>query len=118
MSVISPVFSFSLTFIKLARTLGLSFSSADDLNAIINKKLPDGLLKFVREEVTLSGQTYEFYHRDIIQCIRVLYGDPELTEFLIHAPEKHFTGPDKKVRMYSEMHTGNWWWTRQVCLSV
>ena len=66
MSVISPVFSFSLMFIKLARTLGLSFSSADDLNTIINKKLPDGLPKFVQEEVTLSGQTYEFYHRDII----------------------------------------------------
>ena len=59
---------------------------------------------------------YEFYHRDILQCIRALYGDPELAEFLIHTPEKHFTGPDKETRMYSEMHTGKWWWTRQVWL--
>ena len=111
---LGPVFSSSLTFIKLPEALGLSFSSANDLNAIIDKKLPDGLPKFHREEVTLAGKTYEFYHRDIIQCIRVLYGDPELAEFLIHAPEKHFTGLDKKTRIYSEMHTGNWWWTRQV----
>lgn len=111
-------FSSSLMVFKLSEALGLSFSSADELNAIIDKKLPDGLPKFVREEVKLDGQTYEFYYRDIMQCIRVLYGDPELAEFLVHAPEKHFTGPDKKTRIYSEMHTGKWWWARQVCLFV
>jgi len=107
-----------MTSPKLASTLGLSYSSSDELNTIIDKKLPNGLPKFVREEFTLAGQTYEFYHRDIIQCIRALYGDPELAEFLVHAPERHFTGPDKKTRIYSEMHTGKWWWTRQVCLRV
>ena len=94
--------------------LGLSFSSADELNQIIDEKLPNGLPKFIREELTLAGQTYEFYHRDILQCIRVLYGDPELSKFLMNVPEKHFTGPDKKTRIYSEMNTGKWWWTRQV----
>ena len=105
-----------ITLPKLAGNLGLSFSSADELNAVIDKKLPNGLPKFVQEEFTLAGQTYEFYHRDVMQCVRALYGDPELVEFLVHAPEKHFTGPDKKTRIYSEMHTGKWWWTRQVCL--
>lgn len=103
---------------QLASTLGLSFSSADELNRIIDKKLPDGLPHFTREEVTLAGQTYEFYHRDIIQCIRVLYGDPELAKFLAHVPERHFTGPDKKTQVYSEMNSGKWWWTRQVCLYI
>ncbi|KAF9777395.1 hypothetical protein BJ322DRAFT_1102350 [Thelephora terrestris] len=98
----------------LASALGLSYSSANELNQIIDRKLPSGLPEFVREEVTLAGQTYEFYHRDILQCIRTLYGDPELANFLVHAPERHFTGPDKETRMYSEMHTGKWWWTRQV----
>ena len=107
-----------MTSPKLATSLGLSFSSSDGLNAIIDKKLPSGLPKFVREEFTLAGETYEFYHRDIMQCIRALYEDPELAEFLAHAPERHFTGPDKKTRIYSEMHTGKWWWTRQVGLRV
>jgi hypothetical protein len=118
MSVICPTISSLLTSIKFTETLGLSFSSVNDLNTIIDAKLPDGLPKFHREEVKLAGQTYEFYHRDIIQCVRVLYGDPELAEFLVHAPERHFTGPDKKTRIYSEMHTGNWWWTRQACLFI
>ncbi|KAF9789139.1 hypothetical protein BJ322DRAFT_1017868 [Thelephora terrestris] len=98
----------------LTSALGLSYSSANELNRIIDQRLPSGLPEFVREEVTLAGQTYEFYHRDILQCVRALYGDPELAKFLLHALERHFTGPDKETQMYSEMHTGKWWWTRQV----
>lgn len=99
---------------QLVDKLGLSFSNTDELNRIIDGKLPNGLPKFVREEVTLAGHTYEFYHRDILQCVRALYGDPELAKFMAHAPEKHFTGPDKKTRIYLEMNSGKWWWTRQV----
>ena len=86
----------------------------EELNQIIDKKLPNGLPQFVREEVTIAGQKYEFYHRDIIQCIRVLYGNPELAPFLAHAPEKRYTSANKKTRVYSEMHTGKWWWKLQV----
>ena len=86
----------------------------EELNQIIDKKLPNGLPQFVREEVTIAGQKYEFYHRDIIQCIRVLYGNPELVPFLAHAPEKRYTSANKKTRVYSEMHTGKWWWKLQV----
>ena len=96
----------------------MSFSSAEELNKIIDKKLPNGLPQFIREEVELAGQKYEFYHRDILQCVRVLYGDPELAECLVYAPEKHYTGPDKKSRIFSEMNSGRWWWTRQVGFRV
>ena len=99
---------------QLPKALGLSFSSAEELNKIIDKKLPNGLPQFFREEVELEGQKFEFYHRDILQCVRVLYGDPELAECLVYAPEKHYTGQDKKSRIFSEMNSGRWWWTRQV----
>jgi len=106
-------------FFQLPEALGLSFKSSEELNKIIDKKLPNGLPQFIREEVELGGQKYEFYHRDILQCVRVLYGDPELAECLAYAPEQHFTGPDKKSRIFSEMNSGRWWWTRQVrsCLN-
>ncbi|KAF9787519.1 hypothetical protein BJ322DRAFT_1003262 [Thelephora terrestris] len=97
----------------LSRALGLSFSNSEELNKIIDKKLPNGLPQFVREEVEIAGEKYEFYHRDILECIRALYGDPEIAEFLVHAPEEHYTGPDKKCRIFSEMNSGKWWWTRQ-----
>ena len=92
----------------------MSFSSSEELNKIIDKKLPNGLPQFIREEFELAGQKYEFYHRNILECVQALYGDPELAESLAHAPEKHYTGPDKKSRVFSEMNSGRWWWTRQV----
>lgn len=44
----------------------------------------------------------------------MLYGNPELAPFLAHVPEKRYTSSDKKTRIYSEMHTGKWWWKLQV----
>ena len=101
-------------FFQLPEALGLSFKNSEELNKIIDKKLPNGLPQFVREEVEVGNQKYEFYHRDILQCVRVLFSDPELAECLAYAPEQHFTGPDKKSRIFSEMNSGRWWWTRQV----
>ena len=99
---------------QLPEALGLSFSSTEDLNKIIDKKLPNGLPQFIREEVKLAGQKYEFYHCDILQCVQVLYSDPELAECLVYVPEKHYTGPDEKSQIFSEMNSGQWWWARQV----
>lgn len=99
---------------QFSESLGLSFSNSEELNKIIDKKLPNGLPQFIREEVKVAGQTYEFYHRDVLKCIEALYGDPELAEFLVYAPEEHYTGPDKKCRVFSEMNSGKWWWARQV----
>lgn len=107
-----------MTHSQVVERLGLSFSSSEELNQIIDKKLPSGLPQFIREEVTIAGQKYEFYHRDIIQCVRALYGNPELAPFLAHAPEKQYTTPAMDTRMYSEMHTGKWWWKLQVCRIV
>ena len=40
---------------QLPEALGLSFSSSEDLNKIIDKKLPNGLSQFIREEAKLAG---------------------------------------------------------------
>ena len=38
---------------------------------------------------------------------------------LVFAPEHHYTNHQHKCCVYSEMHTGDWWWSVQVhsCLS-
>jgi hypothetical protein len=101
-------------FVQLPEALGLSFSNSEELNKIIDNKLPNTLPQFVQEEVGVGGQSYEFYHRDILECVKALYGDPELADVLAYAPEEHYTGPDKKCQVFSEMNTGKWWWSRQV----
>ena len=104
-----------VTHPQVVERLGLSFSSSEELIQIIDKKLPSRLPQFIWEEVIIAGQKYEFYHRDIIQCFCSLYSNPELAPFLVHAPEKQYTTPAMDTRMYSEMHTGKWWWKLQVC---
>jgi hypothetical protein len=48
--------------------------------------------------------------------VKALFGDPELAQHLILAPEHHYADLDKTVRQYHDMHTGKWWWNTQKIL--
>ena len=75
-------------------TLGLSYKNSDELNKIINDKLP-GRPQFKCHEIVQSGEAFEFYSHDILKCLEALW-------------------EDMTVQMYHDMHTGKWWWTTQV----
>jgi len=96
--------------------LGLSYKNSKELNIIVDK-LPSRP-KFHKDEITVSGQAFDIYHRDILECIQSLLGDPEFEGKLKFAPEKHYSGPDQLNRVYSDVHTGKWWWKVQVSLNV
>lgn len=51
------------------------------------------------------------YFRDILECIKSLYGDAEFAEYLKFVPEKHFENSECKEQLYHNMHTGGWWWS-------
>lgn len=97
----------------MVNKLRLSFSSTKELNHIINNVLP-GHPAFQHCEVVIGGETLEFYHRNIISCIRSIYGNPKCTQDLVVAPEWHYTDQGRSEHIYSEMHTGDWWWAVQV----
>ena len=103
---------------QVAEKLGLSYKSARELNAIIDKKMPTTRPTFVREEILVAGEAFEVYFRDIVECIKALYGDPEFAPFLLLAPEEHYTDASQSVRVYFEMNTGRWWWITQVRCTV
>ena len=75
---------------KVVNKLELSFSSTKELNNIIDNALP-GCPAFQCCELVIGGETLEFYHRDILGCIRTIYGDPEFAQDLVVAPERHYT---------------------------
>lgn len=62
----------------------------------------------------MGGEAFDVYFRDIIECIRGLYGDPNFAQYLVFAPERHYADEDKTVRLFHDMHTGKWWWETQV----
>jgi hypothetical protein len=73
-----------------------------------------GWPQFQCREVVIGGETLELYFQDIISCIQSIYGDPELAQHLVTAPERHYSDQEHMDRVYSEMHTGDWWWSVQV----
>ena len=100
--------------IKVVGRLGLSYRTANQLNDIIDKNMP-GLPPFECQKLKIGHECLDFHHRDTLQCIRSLYGNPDLLQHLVFAPERHYTDHEQTCRILNEMHTGDWWWSTQVC---
>ncbi|KAM6489937.1 hypothetical protein JOM56_014516 [Amanita muscaria] len=66
-----------------------------------------------RHDILVGEEVCEVYFRDIIACIRSLFGDPDFAPYLVFKPEKHYTDETRQERMYHDMHTGEWWWATQ-----
>ena len=94
-------------------SLGLSYRNAWELNQIIDDEML-GRPKLHCEEIHLGGESYDFFFRDIVPCIRTLFGDPAFANRLVFIPERHYEDADHTKQMFGKMHTGQWWWSVQV----
>ena len=99
---------------QVAEALGLSFTTAKQLDEIVDEKIPLRRPAFVRHQVAAQGEKSDFYARDLIACIRALYGDAEHARYLVFVPERHYADEDHTIRLYHDLHTGKWWWETQV----
>ena len=100
---------------KIAECLSLSYRNVTQLNKIIDEKLPSQP-HFTCKEVIVTGQAFDVYYRDVISCIRELFGNLDFASSLITAPERCYMQDKlgKPTRVYDEMHTADWWWEMQV----
>ncbi|KAJ7868024.1 hypothetical protein B0H14DRAFT_3586641 [Mycena olivaceomarginata] len=105
----STAFTDLLQVEGVREALDLSYGTAAELNKIIDDKLP-GRPKFSRFEVVVNGEVFHLYSRDILECVRALWGDTDFAPYLFVLPERHYIDKEKKIRMYHNMHTGKWWW--------
>ncbi|KAG2129636.1 hypothetical protein DEU56DRAFT_973571 [Suillus clintonianus] len=108
----STAFSDLLGISEVHEKLGLSYKNSRELNKIIDKQLP-GRPKFRREQIVVAGEAFDVFYRDVIECVKALYGDPDFADFLIFAPERHYADEEQTVRLFHDMHTGKWWWDTQ-----
>ncbi|KAJ6617740.1 hypothetical protein B0H10DRAFT_1796823, partial [Mycena sp. CBHHK59/15] len=108
----STAFTDLLHIDGVRESLDLSYGTSAQLNKIIDEKLP-GRPKFTRSEVVVNGEVFYLYSRDILECVRALWGDTDFAPYLFVAPERHYIDKDKTIRMYHNMHTGKWWWSTQ-----
>ncbi|KAJ2920920.1 hypothetical protein H1R20_g16176, partial [Candolleomyces eurysporus] len=92
--------------------LGLAFKNSVELNKIIDNKLPSRPL-FKKSSFTLGGEVFDVYMRDIVECVKAMFRDPELAPYLKYSLEKHYTDESCTIQLYHDMHTGDWWWETQ-----
>ena len=93
--------------------LKLSYNNSNELNKIIDEKLP-GRPAFQHREVIIANEAFELFSRDIIKCIKALWGDVDFTPYLVLEPERHYADADQTIWVYFDMNTGKWWWRTQV----
>ncbi|KAL0059745.1 hypothetical protein AAF712_013505 [Marasmius tenuissimus] len=108
----STAFTELLSIPNLTETLGLSFKSASELNKIIDERLPSRP-EFKIDTVVVGGEAFEVYFRDTLECVKALFSEPDFAPYMKYAPEKHWTDETRTSRMYHDMYTGEWWWSRQ-----
>jgi len=97
--------------------LKLSYKNANELNKIIDTRLPQHP-SFKRYEVVVAGESFELYARNIVECLKALWADPDFLPFLVFEPEKHYGDDDRTIRLFHDMHTGKWWWATQVWVCI
>ncbi|KAJ7593168.1 hypothetical protein C8J56DRAFT_1013320 [Mycena floridula] len=112
----STAFTELMSIDGVVEALSLSFNSSADINKKIDENLPASRPAFRRKEVMIADEVFEVWMRDIIPCVKALFGDQEFAAYLVFAPEKHYANEKKDVRMFHDMHTGRWWWTTQEIL--
>lgn len=98
---------------QIQEKLGLSFQNTREANKLIDS-LPAPRPSFQCEEIVVNNEVFDVYFRDVIECIRSLYGEPEFAQHFVFLPERHYSDPDCTQRLYHDMHTGKWWWAAQV----
>jgi Plavaka transposase len=101
------------TLAQVCERLGLSYKSSRELNNIIDTALPE-IPTFERVTMEIEDTRVEMFSRNVIDCIRHLFGNPEFAPHLLLAPERHFTDASKTNKIMHEMNSCRWWWRTQV----
>ncbi|PPQ77052.1 hypothetical protein CVT24_009600 [Panaeolus cyanescens] len=108
----STAFTDLLALEGVQEKLGLSYRTSDELNKIIDQKLP-ARPEFERHEVVMGGESITFYSRNVVDCLRSLWADPDFADDLLVEPEKQYADDESTIRVYHEMNTADWWWKTQ-----
>lgn len=98
--------------------LGLTFNSARSMLETVDK-IPDRCGMWFTKQLSFKDRPDEHFtirHRDPIEAIKALWGDPSFSNDLVYKPSKLFRRAvmSEEERMFSEMWTGGFWNAVQV----
>ena len=99
--------------------LGLSYGNARSMLKCVDQ-IPNKCGDWYTKQLSFKDspdETFIVHHRDPVEAIKALWGDPAFAEHLVYKPAKLFRGNKhtEEHRIFSEMWTGEFWNTAQVC---
>ncbi|KAE9387634.1 hypothetical protein BT96DRAFT_960358 [Gymnopus androsaceus JB14] len=99
--------------------LGLSYHNVRGLHKCVDSIRPkagDWKVRCLRFK-DCPDEEFILRHRNILDVIKSLWGDPLLAQHLVYRPKSIFKDAEKKQRTYSEMWSSKWWqFMQQVCV--
>ncbi|KAG1834650.1 hypothetical protein F4604DRAFT_1944865 [Suillus subluteus] len=98
----------------VAEKLGLSYQNIRGLHKIVDAVPPRATWK--KRELWFKNDPEDkhiVHHRDPLEAIKTLLGNPAHAEHVVYRPKKIFSDASKSKRIYNEMWTGDWWNTVQ-----
>jgi hypothetical protein len=98
--------------------LGLSYANSRSMLQSIDE-IPDRCGTWHTKRLSFRDRPDEHFivhHRDAVEVIKALWGDPAFAEHLVYKPAKLFRGAEQTEEhcMFSEMWTGGFWNAAQV----
>lgn len=97
----------------LGGTEGRSFRSAYTLRKHLDVLDPfGGYLEWAEAVIDDGRHAATLYYRNIIDCVRYLIRQVAYKSDMVYAPIREYDSSGE--RLYSEMHTADWWWDTQV----
>ena len=95
------------------------------IDALPTSRIPEFECEQIQVEGTcLDGmgkkciEVVELWHRNLIDCIREIIGNPALQDHLQYSPVKIFTNSSCDEQVFNEMRTAEWWWDVQVSVII
>lgn len=100
--------------------LGVSFRNSQEMLSTVDQ-IPERCGPWVTKHLSFIDSPNEYFtirHRNPVEALRGLWGDPAFAKHLVYKPAKMFHNADqrRRDRIYNEMWTGSLWNTIQVGL--
>src|ERR671929_247092 len=94
-------------------TQSTTFKSAYTLEKHLKTLDPhDSYLEWSEGTMDDGSHSISFFYRNIVDCVRYLIGQIAYKNCMVYAPVREYSC--EGARVYSEMHTAEWWWEIQV----
>ncbi|KAG8724800.1 hypothetical protein FRC09_013986 [Ceratobasidium sp. 395] len=76
---------------------------------------PDWSHRNMKVSTREGSETFDLWKRSSLEAVEALIGDVNFDGKIRYAPEQHFriTPDGRRVRVWSEACTGDWWWRTQ-----